>query len=607
MTFYDAILTEIKAKLGISDLILEVPREKSFGDFATNIAMQMAKSEHKNPKQIAADLLPKLREIDFVSSAEIAGAGFINIKIKDDFIVSFCNFGEGRGGPDTDAPARGAESPIAGGPDAESGGSESRGDLGWWLPGPDRPQTIDLDYGAYNVAKDLHIGHLRTSIVGDTIYRIARFLGHRPISYNHLGDWGRPMALVIAWIIRNDIDLDNLTEAELNGFYPAASALAAEDPDFMETARTIKREFQDGNPRYFGIYERFLPIAMAGMNNVVRRLNIVPFDNNLGERNAAKYLAPVEKILRGKDLVKKSDGAEVVNLKTDADNAPMPPLMWTDSRGADTYDSTDLAALYYRKITDAPGRMIYITDLRQKLHFEQVFRAARLAGIYPYDRLEHIGYGTINGADGRPFKTRDGNVASLGDIIDAVEDAARARVRDGGKNLPEAAIKTIALAALKFNDLMHDVKSDYVFDPAAVVSFEGRTGPYILYTAVRLNSILKKAGSAIRDSRFAIRDSNTEHRIPNCELRTANCELRAEERDLLLKILEFPRVVAAAFDRRAPDMLANYTYDLCQLANGFYHNCPVAGNDARIAITRKTAAALTQCLDLMGLEVPEEM
>ena len=550
MTFYDKILSSLKEKLGIDNLALEIPREKSFGDFATNIAMQLAKTEHKSPRDIANTLLPKIQEIDFIESADVAGAGFINIKIKNDFIINSLR-------TDSSIPKH---SGI----------------------------KIDFDYGAYNIAKDMHIGHLRTSIVGDTLYRVTKFLGNTPISYNHLGDWGRPMAMIIAWIVRtfpNDWNKSDfqVNASDLNTFYPAASAYAHEHPEFLEQVQNIKKEFQKGDNDYYKLYEKFSEISMAQMHSVVSRLNIVPFDNDLGERNAAKYLEPVEKILRDKKLLIKSEGAEIVELKRDDDAAPMPPFMFLDSRGADTYDSTDLAALYYRKITDNPDKIIYLTDARQKLHFEQLFRVAEMSGIFPSENLEHQYFGAITGSDGKPFKTRDGNVATLTDIIDAVENAARERA----PNLPIETIKMIAMASLKFNDLMHDTKSDYVFDPNMVVQFDGRTGAYILYTVVRLNSALKKS-----DNRNFCSISNISNDY---------------ERDLMIKILDFPRMIETMFEKRAPDILANYTYDLCQLANTFYHNCEIKNDANRIAITQNAVKTLSTCIDLMGMQIPKEM
>ncbi|MBQ8294254.1 MAG: arginine--tRNA ligase [Alphaproteobacteria bacterium] len=568
MNLYKYVSNAINEKLG-TKVNLEVPRNREFGDFSTNAAMVMAKSAGKNPRELAGEILPKLAELDFVADATIAGPGFINIKLRDDFIWNA------------------ATQPQ--------------------IPKSDAPMTIDLDYGAYNVAKNLHIGHLRTSIVGDTFNRIAKLLGHKTYSWNHIGDWGKPMALIIAWIERLHPELpyfsDNfdpntpvdfeIDPTELNTYYPAASAFAKENADFQSHAQEIKARFQDGHMGYFALYEKFLKISLEMMNETVKRLNILPFDYDLGERNAAKYLPAVEKILRSQNLITESDGAQVIVVKRDDDNKPMPPYMWTDSRGADTYDSTDLAAVYCRKNVDNPDKIIYFTDLRQGLHFEQLFRAADMSGIFKYENFEHIGYGTINGRDGKPFKTRDGNAAGLDDIIDAVNDAVNQRVIESGKNLDSDTINAIALAAVKFNDLLHDVRSDYIFDPSAVTSFEGRTGPYILYTAVRLNSVLKRAGD-----------------VPNA----SRIPLSTDERNLLIGVLDFERIVHSAFENRATDLIANYAYDLCQLTNTFYHNCPILRDDVpsdiragRLHIAKIARDTLAQTIDLMGLKIPSEM
>ena len=569
MNLYKYVSNAINNKLGFS-ANLETPRNRNFGDFSTNAAMVMAKSASKNPRELAAEILPKLSELDFVENASIAGPGFINIKLRDDFIW--------------DAAAQPHDIKT------------------------DKPLIIDMDYGSYNVAKSLHIGHLRTSIVGDTLNRIAKRLGHKTISYNHMGDWGRSMGLVIAWIKRNhpdwpffqkdfnpDADYSKyaMPVDELDTYYPSAAALAKTDEEFMEEARVITAELQRGHPGYNALYNVFLPISLESMMETVKRLNIMPFDRNLGEKNAAQYIEPVEKMLREKNLLVKSDGAEVIVVKKDTDTAPMPPVMFYNSRGAVPYDATDIMALYYRKITDNPDKIIYLTDIRQKLHFEQLFRVAEITGLFPPENLEHIGYGTINGADGKPFKTRDGNAAGLNDIIEMINAAVQKRVAESGKNLTPETIDAIALAALKFNDLMHDLRSDYVFEPESVTSFEGRTGPYILYTAVRLNSVLKKAAN--------VSDSNLK-------------SLSEDERNLLIETLDFERTVQNAFDNRATDMIANYAYDLCQLINTFYHNCPILRDDIdeetraqRLKITRIAHDTLASAIDLMGLKIPEEM
>ncbi len=569
MNLYKYVSDAINTKLGFA-ANLEVPRNRDFGDFATNAAMVMAKQAGKNPRELAADIADKLRELDFVADATIAGPGFINIKLHDDFILNNASYAAN-------------------------------------ISKTDSPMVLALDYGAYNVAKSLHIGHLRTSIVGDTFNRIAKKLGHQTYSWNHIGDWGKPMALVIAWIerlhpelpyFRPDFtpDMDtgfNIDPAELNTYYPASSQYAKENPVFQAHAQQIKADFQNGHAGYFALYEKFLKISLEMMNSTVNRLNILPFDYDLGERNAATYLNEVEKILRDKNLIIPSDGAEVIIVRRETDNKPMPPYMWKDSRGADTYDSTDLAAAYCRKKLDNPDKLIYFTDLRQSLHFEQLFRAVDISGIADYNQFEHIGYGTINGSDGRPFKTRDGNAAGLDDILDMATDAVRTRVTEAGKTLDEDTVKQIALASVKFNDLLHDVRSDYVFDPASITSFEGRTGPYILYTAVRLNSVLNRAG-------------DTTPKMPT--------QINTDERNLLIEILDFERTVHSAFDNRATDMIANYAYDLCQLINTFYHNCPILRDDVdaatragRLWIAQTARDTLTAAIDLMGLTVPREM
>ena len=362
MNLYKYVSDKINEKLGAT-VNLETPRNREFGDFSTNVAMVMAKSAGKNPRELAADYVAKLAELDFVENASVAGPGFINIKLRDDFIWK-----------NAAAPEH-----IA----------------------ANKPMVIDMDYGAYNVAKSLHIGHLRTSIVGDTLNRIARFVGHKTISYNHLGDWGRSMGMVIAWIKRihpdwpffqDDFDASAdyssyaMPVAELDTYYPAAATLAKNDPEFMELAQNITAELQNGHRGYNALYNVFIPVSLAAMDKIISELNMLPFDRNLGEKNAALYEEPVEKILRDKNLLVESDGAEIVVVKRDTDTAPMPPIMFHNSRGATTYDATDIMALYYRKITDNPDKIIYLTDSRQKLHFEQLFRVAELTGLFPTEK-----------------------------------------------------------------------------------------------------------------------------------------------------------------------------------------------------------------------------
>lgn len=551
MNLYKYVSESINKKLGFA-ANLEVPRNRAFGDFSTNAAMVMAKSAGKNPRELAAEILPQLQELDFVADASIAGPGFINLKLRDDFIW--------------DAAAKPHNVKT------------------------DTPKKIDLDYGGYNVGKALHIGHLRTSIVGDTFNRIAKYLGHTTKSYNHIGDWGRPMGLIIAWILEYGMPKN---ADELNKIYPESTARAKSDDAWMARAKEVTAELQSGNPEYRKIYDDFMKISLNQMDMVLHRLNLLPFDATMGERGVAPYVAGTQKILEDKGLLVESDGAMIVNVRTDDDTAPMPPLMFRTSSDTQTYAAADLSAIYYRTKTDTPDIIGYFTDSRQNLHFQQVFRVAKMAGLTNAE-LFHTGFGALTGSDGKPFKTRDGGVAELLDILDMVNDAVRTRVTDAGKELDDDTIASIALAAVKFNDLLHDVRSDYIFDPNQITSFEGRTGPYILYTAVRLNSVLKRAGDT-----FDVDTAET---------------LTDDERNLLVGTLDFERTVQSAFDNRATDMIANYAYDLCQLANSFYHNCPILRDDVdevtrghRLKIARIARDTLATAIDLMGLKIPDEM
>lgn len=550
MNLYKYVSDNINDKLGFV-ANLETPRNRAFGDFSTNAAMVMAKSEGKNPRELANEIIPKLKELDFVADVSVAGPGFINIKLRDDFIW---NASTQKTKPQTDV-----------------------------------IKKIDLDYGGYNVGKALHIGHLRTSIVGDTFNRIAKYLGHQTKSYNHIGDWGRPMGLIIAWILEYGMPE---TAEELNKIYPASTARAKEDEQWMTRAKEITSELQAGNHEYRKIYDDFMKISLDQMDKVLERLNLLPFDATMGERGVAPYVLETQKILEEKKLLVESDGAMIVNVKTEEDTAPMPPLMFRTSSDTQTYAAADLSAIYYRTKTDDPDIIGYFTDSRQNLHFQQVFRVAKMAGITNAE-LFHTGFGALTGSDGKPFKTRDGGVAELLDILNMVNDAVRTRVKDAGKKLDDETISSIALAAIKFNDLLHDVRSDYVFDPTQITSFEGRTGPYILYTAVRLNSVLKRAGDFVK---------------------TTDINISEDERNLLMATLDFERTVQAAFDNRATDMIANYAYDLCQLINTFYHNCPILRDDIdaatrirRLAVVNVARDILSTVINLMGLKIPEEM
>lgn len=563
MNVYKVISDNVKSKLmeidGVADVLpsdvaIETPKIRDFGDFSTNVAMMLARPLKKSPRDIAEMILPKISEIPFVEKVTVAGPGFINITLKNDFLMS-----------------PGKYNIVAEKP---------------------KSLTIDMDYGSYNIGKALHIGHLRTTVVGDTFNRIARALGHKTKSYNHMGDWGRPMGLIIAWILEHGMPKN---ADDINVMYPASSARAKEDKDWLERAQRVTVDLQNGNAEYLKIYNEFAPMSLKQISDILVRLNILPFDENKGERLVAEYVPAVQEILDQKNLIVHDDGADIIPVKLETDTAPMPPVLWRSSTGAQTYAAADLAAIYYRTTTDNPDDIVYFTDSRQNLHFTQVFRAAKMAGMDSAN-LQHIGFGTITGADGKPFKTRDGDVPSLHQMVDMVADSVRARAEESGKKLSDETVEMIALAALKFNDLMHDVKSDYVFDVDSVTQFEGRTGPYILYTAVRLNAVAKKAADM------------------GVVASADRVELEPAERNLLLRLMDFERVLENAFARRATDLLANYTYDLAQDINTFYHHCPILRDDVvsdvratRLYIVNMARETLLRAIDLMGLRVPESM
>lgn len=563
MNVYKVISDNVKSKLMEiddvadilpSDVAIETPKIRDFGDFSTNVAMMLARPLKKSPRDIAEMILPKISEIPFVEKVTVAGPGFINITLKNDFLMS---------------------------PGKYNIVAEKSKSL-----------TIDMDYGSYNIGKALHIGHLRTTVVGDTFNRIARALGHKTKSYNHMGDWGRPMGLIIAWILEYGMPKN---ADDINVMYPASSARAKEDKDWLERAQRVTVDLQNGNAEYLKIYNEFAPMSLKQISDILVRLNILPFDENKGERLVAEYVPAVQEILDQKNLIVHDDGADIIPVKLETDTAPMPPVLWRSSTGAQTYAAADLAAIYYRTTTDNPDDIVYFTDSRQNLHFTQVFRAAKMAGMDSAN-LQHIGFGTITGADGKPFKTRDGDVPSLHQMLDMVADSVRARAEESGKKLSDETVEMIALAALKFNDLMHDVKSDYVFDVDSVTQFEGRTGPYILYTAVRLNAVTNKAADM------------------GVVASADRVELEPAERNLLLRLMDFERVLENAFTRRATDLLANYTYDLAQDINTFYHHCPILRDDVvsdvratRLYIVNMARETLLRAIDLMGLRVPESM
>ncbi|MDR0319402.1 MAG: arginine--tRNA ligase [Rickettsiales bacterium] len=534
----------------VQKIAFEAAKNPDFGDYATNIAMTAAKTLGTNPMDLAAELAIELTLMPEVSSASIAKPGFVNIVLTDKFLL--------------DAARRADEITQAA-----------------------APKKIDMDYASFNIAKSAHMGNLRALIVGDVLNRILRAAGHKTVAYNHLGDWGLPMGKVIAILMEkypNGMP-DALTADELNKFYPEASELSKADPDWNARAQKITALFQSGNPEYSKIYEWFRNITMKDAREIIEGMNVIPFDKWQGEKYASGFVSDVEKILRVKNLLEKDQGAEIVRIDENT-----PPLLFKTSHGTDTYAATDLGAIYYRSRDDKPDELLYITDFRQNLHFKQLFAVARRAGLSDA-KLTHLGYGTVNGSDGKPFKTRDGGTPSIRGIVEMTVQAVQKRVQESGKDISAGDMRKIAVSALKFNDLAHGMMDNYVFEPAVLTSFEGRTGAGVLYTAVRLLAIQAKAGEDFSKCEFGDKIDG------------------AGERALIMMLNDFDRTVSKAAETYQTELLANYAYDLAQAVNNYYHNYPILKSDDphRKAVVAISLRVLTVAIDLLGMQIPSEM
>ncbi|MFT3950418.1 MAG: arginine--tRNA ligase [Oscillospiraceae bacterium] len=541
--------------------------------FQCNGAFAGAKLYRKAPKMIADEVAAVLAADEMFAKAETAGAGFLNLTLCDQFLTAFVNS-------------------IA--------ADEHNG-----VPQADVPETIVMDYGGPNVAKPLHIGHLRPAIIGEAMKRIARAAGHKVISDIHMGDWGLPIGLVIAELEVRHPDwacfapdfpaggaVPTLDADSLNEIYPFASAKSKEDADFRLRAQAVTAALQDGAPGFTALWKEILRVSVQDMRKNYTRLG-VDFDLWYGESDASAFIPRMMNMLKEKKLLRESEGALVVDVAEESDKAPVPPVIVQKSDGADIYATTDLATILQRQEDFSPTRVWYFVDIRQSLHFLQVFRCAKLAGIVPETtELAFNPNGTMNGPDGKPFKTRDGGVLPLSAFFDMVLAEAKARIaqsahgEDGDK---DAAAEKIACAAIKFGDLINHRAKDYIFDMDKFMSSEGKTGAYILYTIARINSVLRKAGGCPAGAEITV-------------------VTVAEERALLLTIALGSQAVLGALAEKAPSFICEYAYNLAVAFSKFYHACPIASEadaavrGSRLALAALTKAALIQYLDMLGIE-----
>ena len=563
-------------------------------DFQSNGALAAAKALKANPRELAARVAERLSADPRLSSVEVAGPGFINLKLSDAALSQ-----------------RAAE--VAA--DAALAGAS--------LNTPAR--KVVIDYAGPNVAKPMHVGHLRSSIIGESLKRLFRFRGDIVWGDAHFGDWGFQMGLLItacgdeglglAFMADGDGPFPTetpVTLEDLERLYPQAAARAKEDPAFRDRARKATAELQGGRPGYRALWAHFVAVSRTALEREFGALDVT-FDLWNGESDADPLMPEMLAHLKETGLLVPDDGAQVVHVarpgetrkKKLADGSVIeapspPPLLVVSSEGSAMYGTTDLATILDRRKSMDPDLILYVVDERQAEHFEQVFRAAYLAGYAPEKSLEHLGFGTMNGADGKPFKTRAGGVLKLHDLITMATDKARERLKEAklGDDLPEAEFEDIArkvaVAALKFADLSNNRTTSYVFDLDRFMSFEGKTGPYLLYQAVRVKSLLRKAADqGVETAAIVIAEP--------------------AERDLALTLDAFDAATADAYDKRSPNLIAEHAYRLAQSFSKFYAACPIlvapdaATKGSRLALAAASLHQLEQALELLGIETPERM
>ena len=548
-------------------------------EFQCNGALPAAKVYHKAPMAIAEEVAARLSGSASFTMAEACRPGFLNLRLSGEYLAGYLE--------------------------------QMRTSERFGLEPVENPQRIILDYGGPNVAKPLHVGHLRSAIIGESLKRVFRYFGNEVVGDIHMGDWGLQMGLIIAELRERQPDLPYFDEsytgeypaeapftiADLEEIYPAASAKSKEDAAFAAQAHEITRRLQDGDRGCRALWEHIMRLSVADLKKNYEKLD-VSFELWLGESDAQPYIEPMLQIMEDKGLAQLSDGALVVDVSDPADAKEIPPCILRKSDGATLYATTDLATMVQRMGDGHPDWMYYVTDKRQNLHFEQVFRAARKAGIVPPEvRLDHLGFGTMNGADGKPFKTREGGVMRLERLIAEITEFVEQKIEDNqvvsAEERPETARK-IAMAALKYGDLSNQPTKDYVFDMDRFAAFEGNTGPYILYTIVRIKSILSRCGDAW-------------DQLP---IRAARSE---DEKAMQLQIARFADALELACRDSAPNLICAYIYELAGTVNKFYHGTHILteqNRDCRCGFLSGIALAksvLETCIDLLGFQAPDKM
>ena len=561
----------------IENFSLQPSSRVDLGDYQINDAMSLAKTYHKNPHQIAEDIKNELEKSPKFTNINVAGPGFINISLKDEYLVEILNM--------------------------------INNDINTIID-KGEPKNIILDYGGANVAKALHVGHLRSANIGEAIKRLATLLGYSVIGDAHLGDYGRPLGFVVLEIKKRYPDLPYfdesytgdysevelpITNEDLEKIYPEASQKAKDDEAYLEEGRDVTAKIQSHVRGYYDLWKKVIEISKADIKKVYDELN-VHFELWLGESDAAEYFDELKEIFEKENLLKDSNGAKIVDVKEDTDKAPMPPLLFLKSNGTISYATTDLATILQRQKQYHPDEIWYCTDARQELHFTQVFRSARKAHLVDEDqKLDWFGFGTMNGSDGKPFKTRDGGVMSLKGLIDLVNEETLKRINKDtvSEEEKDKVARTVAIATLKYADFIPYRGTDYIFELEKFADLEGKTGPYLLYSTIRMKSLLAKAKELTQD--------------------TSKVVSTKTEKDIVLTILNLPNILNKALDSKSLNDIAEYIYKLTSLYNKFYsENKIITEEDLEkreswLVLTNIVYNINMMLLDVLGIPVPEKM
>ncbi len=560
-------MCQIFSRLGLDPRFaaVKVSDRPDLSDFQCNGALALAKSERKNPREIAAGIAAELEKDAAFAKISVDGPGFINMSLTDAYIAANMD--------------------------------EVAADERFGVGKVEDSHTVVMDFGGPNVAKALHVGHLRSAVIGESIRRIELFAGNRVISDVHLGDWGTPMGMILAEIINQDGNLGK-TETygieEISAFYKKANIRCKEDEAAKEKARIITAELQNGSPEYRKAWQHLRKVSVEAIKENYDALD-AHFDLWLGESDAHEACGEIVRLAARKGLSEVDDGATIIRLEGNK-----PPVILVKSDGGFGYQVTDIATIKMRYDDLHAEEILYVVDKRQSLHFEQCFESAEKLGIAPGVKFRHIGFGTVNGADGKPFKTRDGGVMNLEDLIKLSKDKVRESVPAAGEveGYGEAEIENlvsqIAIGAIKFQDLKNNTASGYVFELDDFAKFEGKTGPYIQYAIARINSILRKAAeTGTREGKVVITNK--------------------EERDLALKIAQLNAVVMRAHNEKEPSVISDYAYTLAQNFSTFYNVSSIMNAEnrdfasSRLKLARLVRDILRQLLYLLGIEAPEVM